>query len=175
LRKGIIVAIGALTLLAGCGHPADKAANVPTKPKWQGAPYHIAFDTKAAKPNPSGLTIPAVMYTANPEALEKRATLVVRFEPADSTKHGPMINQMILAPVDIPGAEGVLPADYMDLADKGVSGLLTAYGFKGKLKVSVALANSSLNSQAGDSEIETKRMSDWLPTELPFKMPHAGH
>ena len=175
MRKGIIVAIGGLALLAGCGHQADKAANVPVTPKWQGAPYHIAFDTKAAKPNPSGLTIPAVMYTANPEALEKRATLVVRFEPLDATKNGPMINQMILAPVDIHGAEGVLPADYMDLADKGVSALLTAYHVKGKLKISVALANSSLSSQAGDAEIDTKRLSDWLSIELPFKGGHAGH
>ena len=158
--------------MAGCGNQGDKASNIPVKPKWQGAPYHIAFDTKAAKPNPAGITIPAVMYTANPDALEKRATLVVRFEPSDATKNGPMINQMIMSPVDISGTEGVLPADYMSLADTQLSGLLTAYRVKGKVKLSVALARSSLSNQAGDTEIDAKRLSDWLPIEVPFKSPH---
>ncbi len=175
MRKGIIVAISGLALLAGCGNQGDKAANVPAKPKWQGAPYHIAFDTKAAKPNPAGITIPDVKYTANPDMVEKRATLVVRFEPSDTTKNGPMINQMIMAPVDISGAEGALPADYMDLADKGLSSLLTAYHVKGKVKLSVALARSSLSNQAGDAEIDAKRLSDWLPIEVPFKNQHPSH
>ena len=174
MRKGIILAIGGLALLAGCQKQADKAANVPATPKWKGAPYHIAFDTKAAKPNPAGITIPAVMYTANPDALEKRATLVVRFEPSDAAQNKPMINQMIMSPVDISGTEGVLPASYMDLADKGLSSLLAAYGVKGKVKLNVAMAKSSLTSQAGDAEIDTKRLSDWLPIEVPFKG-HSGH
>jgi hypothetical protein len=163
-----------MAFLAGCGNQGAKAPTVPVQPKWQGAAYHIAFDTKAAKPNPSGLTIPAIKYTANPDALEKRATLVVRFEPSDAAKQKPMINQMILAPTDISGAEGVLPAEYMNLADKGVSSLLAAYGVKGKIKLTLALANSSLSSQAGDAEIDTKRLSDWLSIEVPFKGGHSG-
>jgi hypothetical protein len=172
LRKGIILAIGGLVLLAGCGNQGDKASNVPVKPKWQGAPYHVAFDTHAAKPNPAGVTIPVVKFTANPDALEKRVSLIVRFDASAVTKHGPMMNQLILAPVDIHGAEGALPADYMDAADKGLANFLSAYCIKGKIKISVALARSSLSIQAGDAEIDQKRLSDWLPIEVVFKNPH---
>ena len=172
MRKGIILAIGGLALLAGCGHQGDKSSNVPVTPKWQGAPYHIAFDTQAAKPNPAGVTIPAIKYTANPDALEKRAILVVRFDASGVTKNGPMMNQMVMAPVDISGAEGALPADYMDAADKELSKFLGAYCVKGKIKISVAIARSSLTSQAGDAELAAKRLSDWLPIEVVFKNPH---
>ncbi len=174
MRKGIIVAIAGLALLAGCGNQADKASNAPAKPKWQGAPYHIAFDAQAPKPNPAGVTIPTVKYTANPVALEKRVSLVVKFDTSSATKQGPMANQMIMAPVDISGAEGALPADYMDVADKGLAQFLGAYCIKGKIKISVALARSSLSSQAGDAEVDAKRLSDWLPVEVTFKKPHGG-
>jgi hypothetical protein len=172
LRTGIIVALGGLAFLAGCGNQGDKASNVPAKPKWPGAAYHIAFDTKATKPNPAGVTIPAVKYTANPEALEKRASLVVRFDLSGAKKDGPIINQMIMGAVDIAGAEGTLPEDYMNLADKGLSTFLGAYCIKGKTKLSVALARSSISSQAGDAEVDAKRLSDWLPIEVVFKNPH---
>lgn len=172
MRNGIILAVGGLALLAGCGNQGDKASNVPVAPKWQGAPYHIAFDTQAGKPNPAGVTIPAVKYTANPDALENRASLVVKFDTSGATKQGPMMNQMIMAPVDISGAEGTLPADYMDAADRGLSTFLGAYCIKGKVKISVAIARSSLSSQAGDAEVDAKRLSDWLPIEVAFKNPH---
>ena len=172
MRKGIILAIGGLALLTGCGNQGDKASNVPVKPKWQGAPYHIAFDTQAAKPNPAGVTIPAIKYTANPDALEKRASLVLRFDASGVTKGGPLMNQMIMAPVDVPGTEGTLPADYMDLADRDLSRFLGSYCIKGKVKISVALARSSLTSHAGDAELDQKRLSDWVPIEVVFKNPH---
>ncbi len=172
MRTGIIVAIGALALLAGCGNQDDKASGIPTKPKWPGPAYRIAFDTQAAKPNPAGVTIPGLKYTANPEALEKRASLVVRFDPSVVSKRGPMMDQMIMGPVDISGAEGALPADYMDLADKALARFLGAYCIKGKIKISVALARSSLSPQAGDAEVNTKRLSDWLPVEVVVKNPH---
>jgi hypothetical protein len=60
----------------------------------------------------------------------------------------------------------------MDLADKGLSRFLGAYCIKGKVKISVAIARSSLTSQAGDDEVEKKRLSDWLPIEIVFKNPH---
>ena len=172
MRKAIVLAIGGLVFLAGCGSHEEKASSVPVKPKWQGATYHIAFDAQAAKPNPAGVTIPVIKYTANPEALEKRASLVVRFDTSGVKKQGPIMNQMIMAPVDINGAEGTLPADYMDEADKGLSKFLGAYCIKGKIKISVAFARSSLSSQAGDAEIDAKRLSDWLPIEVVFKNPH---
>jgi hypothetical protein len=170
-----MLAIGGLALLAGCGNQVDKASNVPVKPKWQGAPYHIAPGAQAAKPNPAGVTLPAIKYTANPDALEKRVSLVVRFDTSGATKQGAPMNQMIMGPVDISGAEGTLPAGYMDAADKGLSTFLGAYGIKGKIKISVALARSSLSSQAGDAEVDAKRLSDWLPIEVVFKNPHPTH
>ncbi len=174
MRKGIILAIGAIAFLTGCGNQQDKPSNVPAQPKWQGAPYHLAFDTQAAKPNPAGVTIPVVKFTANPDALERRASLVVKFDTSGATKQGPMMNQMIMAPVDISGTEGALPADYMSNADKGLSTFLGAYCIKGKIKISVALAQSSLSSQATDAEVDQKRLSDWLPIELVYKNPHPG-
>jgi hypothetical protein len=172
MRKGIILAIGELTLLAGCGNPGDKASNVPVEPKWKGAAYHLAFDTQAAKPNPAGVTIPAIKYTANPDALEKRTLLVVRIDTSEVKKSGPMVNQIIMPPVDIAGAEGSLPAEYMNQADKELSWLLGAYCIKGKVKITVALARSSLAPQAGDSEVDAKRLSDWVPIEVVFKNLH---
>ena len=174
MSKGIIVVIAGLALLAGCGQ-GDKASNIPVQPKWKGAPYRIAFDTQAGKPNPARVAIPGVKYTANPDALENRATLVVRFDSSDIMKNkdnGPVMNKMIMGPVDIHGAEGALPADYMDAASKGLSTFLGAYCVNGKVKISVALARSSLTSQAGDAEVDAKRLSDWLPTEVVVKNPH---
>jgi hypothetical protein len=172
LRKTVAPFIGGLLLLAGCGSQGDKPAGIPVKPKWPGAAYHIAFGAPPAKPNPAGVTIPAVKYTANPEALEKRGSLVVQFDTSGITKDGPIMNRMIMAPVDVSGAEGSLPADYMDLASQGLSKFLGAYCVKGKIKVSVALARSSLSSQANDAEVDAKRLSDWLSTDLVFKNPH---
>ncbi len=172
VRKGIIAAIGGLALLAGCGNQGDKASNIPIEPKWKGAPYHIAFDTKAAKPNPAGVTIPGVKYTANPEALETRARLVVRFDSSGSGKNEPVMNRMIAPPIDISGAEGALPADYMNETSKGLSQFLGAYCVKGKINISVALARSSLTTTAGDAEVDGKRLSDWLPVEVVFKNAH---
>ncbi|HKF47367.1 MAG TPA: hypothetical protein VKB38_08405 [Terracidiphilus sp.] len=171
MRKGIILAFGALALLAGCGSAADKPANVPVTPKWKGAPYRISFDKPPAKPNPSGITIPDIKYTANPDALERRATLVLRFDPSAVKTDKEVINQMIIAPVDIPGTDGALPGDYMDVVNKDMSGLIGAYCVKGKVKVSVAFARSSLTTTADESEIEQKRLSDWAPIDLDFKHP----
>lgn len=175
MRKEIILAMGALTLLAGCSTPADKASNIPATPKWKGAPYRISFAPPPAKASPSGVTIPDVKFTANPDELETRATLVVRFDSSELMKHtenGPVMNKMIMGPVDIHGAEGALPADYMEAASKGLSTFLGAYCAKGKIKISVALARSSLTNQASDAEVDNKRLSDWAPIEVTYKNPH---
>ena len=172
MTKGLLLAMGGLVLLAGCGNPEDKGAGIPVGPKWKGAPYRIAFDTQAAKPGSTGVTIPPIKFTANPDALETRALLVVRFEAPGSADKGPTQNRMIAPPVDIHGEEGTLPADYLDRESKSLSTFLGAYCVKGKVNVSVALARSSLNPQAGDSEVDAKRLSDWLPVELTFKNPH---
>ena len=174
MRKFTILAFAGWAFLAGCGNQGDKAPGIPTTPKWKGAAYRLAIGTAPAKPNPAGVTIPAIKYTANPDALERRASLVVRFEPSGAKKDQSMMDQVIVGPFDISGAEGALPADYMDLADKGLARLLGAYCMKGKVKTSVVLVRSSLAPQAGDAAINQKRLSDWLPIEVTFKNPHPG-
>jgi hypothetical protein len=170
----MLLAMGAVLCLAGCGPEAKEAPGVPVAPKWQGPAYHLAFDTKAAKPNPAGVTLPGVQFTANPDALEKRATLIVKYDSSAVKTDNQVINQIILAPFDISGADGALSADTMDIADKGLAHLFSTYCVKGKVKVSMLLARSSLNPNASDGEIDAKRLSDWLSTEVAFKNPHPG-
>ena len=175
MRKGILFAIGGLVLLAGCGGQGTKPPN--DEAKWKGAPYRIAFDTREQKPNPAGITIPVIDYTADPEALERRATLVVRFDaagakPSRSAQDQTLTDQMIMAPTDLSGATGALSPMYMDAADKGLAKLLAAYCIKGKVKINLALVRSSVKPQAGDAELNEKRLSDWMPIELEFKNPH---
>jgi len=176
VSKGTLFAVAAVVFLTACGDQGNKTANVPATPKWQGAPYHISFDAAAAKPNPAGVTIPVIKYSANPDALERRISLVVRFDASDvkQNEDQPAKDQMIMAPVDISGAEGALSADYMDATDKGLAQLLGSYCLKGKIKIAVALAQSSLTPRAGDAEVNSKRVSDWLPIEVVFKNPHPG-
>ena len=165
MRKAIIVAVGGIALLAGCGSQANNStAAAPAEPKWKGLPYRISLDAKGA-PNAAGVSIPAVKYTANPDALEKRATLVVQFDTSKDP-NTPALNQMIVGPTDITGADGTLPADFMTLADKQLAQYLTAYKIKGKVKISVALARSSLNGRAGTAEVDSKRLSDWQQAEV---------
>ena len=174
MRKGIIVAIGGLAFLAGCQNQGDKGSGIPVGPKWKGPAYRLAFDTKAAKPSPEGIALPAINFTANPDALEKRATLVVRYDSSGVKTDNLIVNQIIMAPVDISGAEGTLPADYIEQADKALAQLTGAYCMKGKVKVTVALAWSSLSPRAGDAEINQKRLSDWVTTEVVIKNSKKG-
>lgn len=176
MKKGIFLAMGALLLLSGCGNE-EKAANVPVVPKWQGAPYRLSFDKPPAKPSAAGVTMPPIKYTANPDALERRATIVVRFDESavktSAVKKGQeIINQMIMAPVDVKGTDGVLPPDYMEAVDKNLAGLLGAYCIKGPVKLTVALARSSLSMTADQTEIDQKILSDWTPVTVNFKNPH---
>ena len=62
----------------------------------------------------------------------------------------------------------------MDQANKGLTKLLSAYCMKGKVKVTVALARSSLSPQAADAEVDSKRLSDWMPIDVTLKTPHKG-
>ena len=171
MRNGILFVVGGLILLAGCG-TQDKAPGIPVGPKWKGPAYRLAIDTQAAKPNATGITLPVIKYTANPEALEKRASLVVRFDTTGVKKAAQQMDQVTVGPFDISGETGTLPADYMDLADKGLARLLGAYCMNGKVKATLVLERSSLAPMADDEEINKKRLSDWLPMELTFKNPH---
>ena len=167
VKHRIILAIAGLAVLAGCGSPADKGG-IPIEPKWKGAPYRIAFDAKPADPKAkpaAGINLPAIKYTANPDALENRAVLVLRFDVPAKGDQPAVTHRMVGAPVDVKGAEGALPADYMERASKGLTDYLAAYCVGGKVKLSVALARSSIKPQSGDAEIDGKRLSDWLPYE----------
>lgn len=179
MKTRLILAISGLALLAGCGNQGDKAPGIPVGPKWKGLAYRLTLDAKtpdakAPKPNPSGVTLPAVQFTANPEALERRAILIVRYDSSGVKSDKLIINQIIVGPFDISGETGGVPNDYIELADKNLATLLQTYCVKGKVKVSVALARSSLSPQAGDPEIEQKRLSDWTTTEIVFKNPKKG-
>jgi len=179
VKKGVIQVIGlavglagGLALLAGCGNQGNKGSGAPAEPKWKGAPYRLTLDTKAVKPNPAAVTIPPVSYTANPEALETRALLVMRFSGPAAAGADPVDHLMVGLAVDIHGDHGNLPADYLDKASKSLTDYLVAHCIQGNVKVSVALARSSLNPLAQDAEIDAKRLSDWLPFEVVFKKPH---
>jgi len=173
VRRGILLAIGAIVLLAGCGNQGNKPTGIPVEPKWKGLPYRLALDTKASKPNPAVITLPPVKYTANPEALETRAILVMRFSSSSAADQGQAPHLIIGTPLDIRGEEGTLPADYLDRASKGLTDYLGAHCMQGNVKISVALARSSVKPQADDAEVDAKRLSDWLPFEAVFKKPHA--
>lgn len=162
--------MGGVMVLAGCD--ANKTATVEATPKWKGPPYRLAFDTKERKPNPAGLTIPTVKWTANPDMLERRAAVAVRFDVSGGKKDEAVMNQMIMGATDIPGEEGALPADYMDAMSKELANYLGAYCLKGKVKISLAFERSSVNPRPTESELQNKRLSDWLPAEIDFKNPN---
>lgn len=170
VKKSImILALGAMALVAGCNSSSSKEPGIPVGPKWKGPAYRLTFDTAAAKANPAGVALPNVKFTANPDALEHRVTLVVKYDSSEVKSDNLILNQVILSPFDISGTEGKLSADTIDIADKGLAHLLNAYCMKSKVKVSVALARSSLNSMADDAEIQNKVISDWATVEIPYK------
>jgi hypothetical protein len=96
----------------------------------------------------------------------------MRFSGPAETNADPVPHLMIGNPVDIHGEQGTLPADYLDKASKSLSDYLTAHCIQGNVKISVALARSSVKSQADDTEVNAKRLSDWMPFEVVFKKPH---
>ena len=173
MKNGILIPIGALAFLVGCNNQQNSNYSMKLQPKWQGAPYHIAFDTPPAKPNAAGITIPDVKYTANPNMLENRACLVVRFDPPAGVGDGQTVmNQVIMGPVDIKGTAGMLDPDYMGAADEALARLLSVYKIKGNVKVSVLLARPLL-SNAGESQIRENSLSDWTATNLVYEAGHA--
>ena len=171
VRKSII-AIAALAFLAGCGNQGNQASNTPATPKWKGAPYRLSFGAPPAKPGAAGLTIPPIKFTANPDMLETRANLVIRFDTSSVKRDYPVNNQMIMGAVDISGTDGSLPADYLDTASKELAKMLGSYCMKGNVKISVALTKSSISLTSNEDQVNAHRLSDWLPTDIEFKNPH---
>jgi hypothetical protein len=176
VRKAIVLmivpAIAAVAFLAGCQSPSTQNSGIPVQPKWTGAPYRLAFGAPPAKANRTGLTLPPIKFTANPQALERRADLVIKFDTSSVKTSGPVVDEVIMSPTDISGAEGTLPADYVDQARKSLETMLATYCINGKVKLSVALASSTLMLPATDDQVSNHLLSDWLPIEVVFKGPH---
>jgi len=172
MTKGLILSLVGLGFLAGCGNLGNKPFEVSAAAKWK-IPYHIEFDTKAATPNPSGLTIPAIIYTANPKALERRASMVVRFDATGTKTDQPGKNQVIMSPFDVPGSAGNLSQTTMDLVNGKVAKLLVDRCANGKVKINLAFVRSSIKPDATEAEINAKRLSDWISTEVVFKNPRS--
>ena len=177
LKYTIVMAIATFALLTGCG-PQDKGG-ISLKPKFTGPPYHLSLAAAPAKPSKSGITIPPIKYTADPDApsdsLATRAILVVRIDTSSVKSKGPMtMDQIIMGAVDLPGTEGTLSADYMEATNQGVATLLEEYCVKGNVKLTAALTRSSLSSTAGDAEIDGKLITPWLPISVVFKNPVPG-
>ena len=171
MKKCFIFLSGALLLLAGC-NSGNQASTTPQTPKWKGPPYRVAFDTKPVKPNPAGITLPGIKFTADPENLETRADLAVQVDTSGSKQATSAPDIMMMAPTDISGADGAVAADYVDLTSKQLGSMLSSYCMKGKVKLSVALVRSSVSPAATDDQINAHRLSDWVPIELVFKNPH---
>lgn len=171
MRNGVMLAMAGLVFLAGCEVGGD-APKAPAPAKWK-APYQIEFDTKAVKPNPSGVAVPGINYTADPNGMERRASMVVRFDASGVKDDDPSKDGFILGPVDVGSATGSLPGSYIELVDKGLAGMLGNRCMKGKVKVKVALVRSSIKPDATEEEIDGKRLTEWLPTEVDFKNPHG--
>jgi len=172
VRKAIICTIAALAFATGCQNQGSQNSGIPIPPKWQGAPYHLAFGAPPAKPNPAGLTLPAITFTANPDMVETRANLVVQFDTSSVKRDYAVPNQMVMAPTDISGAQGALPADYLNTASTELSKMLAAYCLNGKIKIAVAITKSSIPLTATEDQVNAHRLSDWTPIELVFKNPH---
>lgn len=172
VKKAMLLAMSAVLLLAGC--ESKKQAGIPVTPKWKGPAYRLAFDTKAPQPNPSGLSLPGVKWTANPDELETRGVLVVRYDSSGVKSNNLIVDQVILGATDMKGAEGQFSDDYIKLADQGIAHLLDIYKVKGKVKVQVLLTRSSISPSAGPDEIKNKAISDWITTEVDYKAGKKG-
>lgn len=172
MRRAILLAMTGVLLLAGC--ESKKNAGIPVEPKWKGPIYRLAWDTQAPKANPSGVTLPGIKWTANPDELETRAVLVVRYDSSGVKSDKLIVDQVILGATDIKGAEGQLSDDYIALADQGIAHLLDVYKVKGKVKVQALLVRSSISPSAGPDELSNKALSDWISTEIDYKSGHKG-
>jgi hypothetical protein len=172
VKKSILLTFAALAFLAGCGSAGNDASGIPVPPKWKGAPYRLAFGAAPATPNPVGIAIPPINFTANPDMLETRANLVVEFDASAAKSTGPATGQMVMGAVDIHGPQGALPADYLKDAGKDLATTLAAHCVKGKVKIAVALTRSSIPLNATQDQIDAHRLSDWTPIEVEFKNPH---
>lgn len=169
MKKAMITTIVALAFLAGCEAPSPKP------PKWEGPPYRLSLGAQPTNAGPNSLLLPPIYFTANPEAVQTRANLVIKIN-ADDVKKKPakFTDELLLAPGDIAGKQGELSDSYLTHASTEFGRMLTAYCMNGKIKVNVALVKSSIMMSATDVQVDNHRLSDWMPVEVNFKNPRPG-
>lgn len=167
MRKAIFYSIAGLTFLAGCD-----ASNAPSRTKWEGPPYRITNGAQPARSSAADLALPPIAFTANPDALQTRANLVMRIDTTGVKRPGKIIDELLLAPTDISGKQGSLSDSYVNTASTELAKMLGAYCMKGKIKVNVALVKSSIMMSATDAQVDSHRLSDWLVIEVDFQNPH---
>jgi len=171
VRKAIFASIVALAFLAGCEN-----RKAPEHKKWEGPPYRLTLGAASTKPSPAGaLTLPPIYFTANPDGVLTRANMVMRIDGA-IVKKKPVkfTDQLLLAPTDIAGKEGALSDSYLSVASTELAKMLNAYSLNGKVKVHVALVKSSIMMSATDAQVDSHRLSEWLPIEVDFVNPHPN-
>jgi hypothetical protein len=179
VTRSIISMIAASLFLTGCGSQGNTASNAPATHGSKSAPYRLAFGGELAKPNATGLTIPPIEFAANPdivanpELMESRANLVVQFDASGDQKQGTLVNQTIVGPADISGRYGMFSAYFVEAASRQLSQMLSDNCVNGTVKIAVAITKSSILPSASPDQVNAKRISDWLPTEIEFKNPNA--
>jgi hypothetical protein len=179
VTRSIISMIAASLFLTGCGSQGNVASNAPAAHGSKSAPYRLAFGGGPAKPNASGLTIPPIEFAANPDVaaspdlMESRANLVVQFDASGLQRQGTVVDQTIVGPADISGRYGMFSAYYVDTASRELAQKLSDYCINGTVKISVAITKSSILPSASPDQVNAKRLSDWLPTEVEFKNPNT--
>ena len=179
MTKTLVSVTAALLFLTGCGSQSNQASNASATRVSKSAPYRLAFGVPSAKPNAAGLTIPPIEFAANPDIaatpdqLESRADLVVQFDTTVPQKQGTVADQMIVGPADISGRYGIFSPYYVEAASKQLSQKLGDDCMNGTVKIAVAITKSSILPSATPDQVNAKRLSDWLPTEVEFKNPNA--
>lgn len=179
MTRSIISMIAASLLLTGCGSQGNTASNTPATHGSKNAPYRLAFGGEIAKPNATGLTIPPIEFAANPDIaaspdlMESRANLVVQFDASGDQKQGTLVNQTIVGPADISGRYGMFSAYFVGAASRQLSQMLSDDCVNGRVKIAVAITKSSILPSATADQVNAKRLSDWLPTEVEFKNPNS--
>ena len=170
MRKAIIITIGALGFLAGCGNQDNSLPAFPFRPSGRALPTisHLArrqpSPTRRASPFRPSSTRPIPTCSRPEPTSSSNSTPRQRRAPAGD---GPMV----MGAVDVSGTEGELPAAYVDKASADLANMLAGYCVKGKVKISVVLTKSSIPLSATSDLVNARRLSDWRRSSSSSRTP----